>query len=98
MSRPHSSGGSSTLRWAAQVVVGRSEVVALVREVVRITAVHLASCDEGYGHFGRFSAGVRRPAQQWVQPTPPLRHFGPEKTLVVHPVLPRELAVLRWRG
>jgi hypothetical protein len=41
---------------------------------------------------------VRRPAQQRVQPTPPLRHFGPEKMLVVQPVLPRQLVVFRWRG
>jgi hypothetical protein len=41
---------------------------------------------------------VRQPAQQRVQPTPPLRHFGPEKALVVRPVLPRKLVVLRWRG
>jgi hypothetical protein len=33
-----------------------------------------------------------------VQPTPPLRHFRPEKTLVVQPVLPRTRVVLRWRG
>jgi hypothetical protein len=32
------------------------------------------------------------------QPTPPLRHFGPEKVLDVQPVLPRKLVVLRWRG
>jgi hypothetical protein len=32
-----------------------------------------------------------------VHPTPPLRHFGPEKVLVVQPVLPRKV-VLRWRG
>jgi hypothetical protein len=28
---------------------GRSEVVVLVREVVRVTAVHLASCGGGNG-------------------------------------------------
>jgi hypothetical protein len=28
---------------------GRSEVVVLVREVVRATAVHLANCGGGYG-------------------------------------------------
>jgi hypothetical protein len=28
---------------------GRSEVVALVREVLWVTAVHSASCGEGYG-------------------------------------------------
>jgi hypothetical protein len=33
-----------------------------------------------------------------VQPTPPLRHFGPEKMLVVQPVLLRKWAVLRQRG
>jgi hypothetical protein len=32
------------------------------------------------------------------QPTPPLRHFGPEKILDVQPILPRKWVVLRWRG
>jgi hypothetical protein len=42
---------------------------------------------------GKCPAGHER-----LQPTPPLRHFGPEKALVVQPVLPRKLVVLRWRG
>jgi hypothetical protein len=36
---------------------------------------------------------VRQLAQQRVQPTPPLRHFGLEKALVVQLVLPRRLVV-----
>jgi hypothetical protein len=31
---------------------GRIEVVGLVREMMRVTAVHLASCGEGYGRAG----------------------------------------------
>jgi site-specific recombinase XerD len=46
----------------------------------------------------RHSKGRARTAQQRVQPTPPLRHFGPEKVLVIQPVLPRKWVVLRWRG
>jgi hypothetical protein len=44
------------------------------------------------------ATAVRHLAQQRVQPTPPLRHFRPEKMVVVQPVLPRKLVVLRWRG
>jgi hypothetical protein len=33
-----------------------------------------------------------------VQPTLPLRHFGPEEVPVVQPVLPRKSVVLRWCG
>jgi hypothetical protein len=33
-----------------------------------------------------------------LQPTPPLRHYRPEKALVVQLVLPRKWAVLRQRG
>jgi hypothetical protein len=66
---------------------GRSAAVVLVREMVRATAVHLANCGEGYG---------RAPTQQKVHPTPPQRHFGPEKAPVVQPDLPSKLVVLRW--
>jgi hypothetical protein len=44
------------------------------------------------------TAAVYQFAQQRVHPTPPLRHFGPEKALVIQPVLPRKLVVLRRRG
>jgi len=30
----------------------------------------------GNDHFGKLSAGVRRIAQQWINPTEPLRGFG----------------------
>jgi hypothetical protein len=41
---------------------------------------------------------VRHLAQQRVHPTPPLRHFGPEKVLLVQPALPRTWVDLRRRG
>jgi hypothetical protein len=41
---------------------------------------------------------VYHPAQQRVQPTPPLRPFGLEKALVIQPVLSRTVVALRWRG
>jgi hypothetical protein len=66
-------------RWAGESLDrserGRSEAVVLVTEVLRVTAVPSARCGGGNGHFDRLSAGVRRPAQQRVQPTPPLRPF-----------------------
>jgi hypothetical protein len=40
------------------------------------------------------ATAVGQLAQQGVQPTPLLRHFGPEKILVVQPVLPRTWVVL----
>jgi hypothetical protein len=57
-----------------------------------------AGCWFGNGHFDQLSAGVRARVQQRVKPTPLLRHFGPEKALVVKPVLPRKVVALRWRG
>jgi hypothetical protein len=52
-------------------------------------------CRIGWELVGNGRAPAR---QQRVQPTPPLRHFRPEKALVVQPVLPRKWVVLRWRG
>jgi hypothetical protein len=37
-----------------------------------------------------WATAVRRLAQQRVQPTPPLRYFGPEKALVIQLALLRE--------
>jgi hypothetical protein len=58
----HSSG---ELWWSATAVGGikrgRSEVVVLVREVLRVTAVHPASCGEGCGRARRkWSPGKAR--------------------------------------
>jgi hypothetical protein len=39
---------------------GRSEVVVLVREALRVTAVHFANCDEGYGRASARPTDVRQ--------------------------------------
>jgi hypothetical protein len=69
---------------------GRSEAVAPVRGKVWVTAVPSAKCGGGNGHCDRPVQAVRPPAQQRVQPAPPLPQFGPEKVPVVQPALPEK--------
>jgi 8-oxo-dGTP pyrophosphatase MutT (NUDIX family) len=87
------------------VDAGEAPEAAIRRELLEET---------GYtGSFHYAFVGVQRSAEKrpddqhrwWlyvsryrVQPTPPLRHFGPEKALVVQPVLPRQVVVLWRRG
>jgi hypothetical protein len=68
----------------------RNEVVVLVREVLRVTAVHPTNCGGGNG---RVPARPTKGASDATAAT-----FGPEKVVVVQPVLPRTRVVLRWRG
>jgi hypothetical protein len=54
---------------------GRSVVAVLVKKVLRVTAVHLASCGGGYGR------APARPTKGASDAT--AAAFGPEKLLVV---------------